>query len=358
MNRLFRIWPALLAAAVMIASCGVKGRPLPSEALLPGPVRDAVYYFDDQGFLVLEFKSPWFDVRGIKIKDLGGFYIDRSDNALTPGFCPGCPVKYTSRLRIGVEPPSDDEAESEDRSYRFVEKLEPNHSYSYRIYAHNGNGDFAPGSLTSLAVNYDSPIRPPSRLRAETGDAMILLTWIPPDRLIDGRPLDDLAGYDIYRRETGRSWMRLNVEAAWDRTFYRDSRVEKGKTYDYKVRTVRFWRETRIEGPPSRMVSAAALDLTPPPPPVNVYFASTKAGVSLSWSEAGAGDLAGYRVYRRAEGESDFQVIGPKIILKNLFVDQNVIPGRIYYYYITAVDNSPAANESEPTREVEVHYEP
>ncbi|MFH1139546.1 MAG: fibronectin type III domain-containing protein [Pseudomonadota bacterium] len=358
MRRSVRTWLVAGLAILVLASCGVKGPPLPADALLPGPVRDVAYSFNEEGLLVVEFKAPLLDARGVKIDRVDGFFVDRSENDLTQGFCPGCPVRYTSRFQVNIEPPLEGESKEEEEKFKFVERLNPDHSYRYRIFAHDDDGEFDPASFVSLVVNYDSPIRPPDDVRVETGDAMILVSWTPPDRLVDGRPLADLAGYDIHRREEGRPWTRLNVDRAWDRTVYRDSRAEKGRTYDYKIRSVRLWRETRIEGPPSRMVSAAALDLTPPPPPVNVNFASTDAGVSLSWSEAEAGDLAGYRVYRRAEGESDFQVIGPKIILKNLFVDKNVVPGRKYYYRMTAVDNSPAANESEPTREIEATYAP
>jgi fibronectin type 3 domain-containing protein len=43
-------------------------------------------------------------------------------------------------------------------------------------------------------------------------------------------------------------------------------------------------------------------------------------------------------------------------LTKPYFVDSRVKPGQTYYYYVTAVDNSPRANESLPSEEAAITY--
>ena len=357
MSLIIRLAAAFSMVAVFIFACGVKAPPLPADVLLPDRVSDLKYRFSEEGLLVVTFKPPTKNIKGLELKDLGGFFVDRSENRLRPSFCPGCPVTYTKRIHIrAVTPPA--RRFVARVSYRFEDRLDPGHVYHYRVYAHDSDDQFHPQRLAALVVYYDSPSRPPDAIGVETEDQLVVLNWPPADRLIDGRPVKDLAGYNIYRQPKAGPWVKLNVDRPWQNTAFEDTRVVNGRTYYYKVRAVRQWRGTLIEGPPSPLVAATPADLTPPPPPVKLSAASVKKGISLSWSQVKAPDLAGYRVYRRAEKEAGFKRIGPELIKKILFLDTLVKPGRVYYYRVTAVDNSPAANESEWTMDVQIRYEP
>jgi fibronectin type 3 domain-containing protein len=78
--------------------------------------------------------------------------------------------------------------------------------------------------------------------------------------------------------------------------------------------------------------------------------------VELRWQPSPAPDLAGYRVYRRSPGESQPSRLIPELLTKPYFVDSRVKQGQTYYYYVTAVDNSPRANESLPSEEAAITY--
>ncbi|MGO9393919.1 MAG: hypothetical protein ACLP7A_04820, partial [Desulfobaccales bacterium] len=82
----------------------------------------------------------------------------------------------------------------------------------------------------------------------------------------------------------------------------------------------------------------------------------TSQGVELRWEPSAAPDVAGYRVYRRSPGEARAVKLTPGLLTKPYFVDTGVQRGQTYYYYVTAVDNSPRANESLPSEEAEITY--
>lgn len=350
----------LVAAALLVAAlgfaCGVKAPPLPARLLLPNRISNLTHRFSEDGRLVVTFRPPARNVKGQALKDLGGFFVDRSENRLAPGFCPGCPVTYTKRFHIKALKPRGRRYVSEV-TYQFEDLLTPGNVYHYRVFAYDSDKRFHSRKFMTLVVYYDSPCSAPDAIETETGDKLVVLRWPPPERLLDGRPASNLAGYNIYRQFGRDDWIRINSGKPWSRAVFEDTRVINGRAYKYKVRAVRNWRGTLIEGPPSPVILVTPADLTPPPPPVKVGVASLAKGVSLSWAEVAASDLAGYRVYRRKEKGAGFKKIGPKLIPETTFFDVKVKPGVIYFYRITAVDKSPAGNESEPSQEVRIQFQ-
>ncbi|MFH1090593.1 MAG: fibronectin type III domain-containing protein [Pseudomonadota bacterium] len=348
----------LLCSVILIGpACGVKTPPLPADKLLPAEVSPPEFRIEEDGLLVISFRPPQKNVSGTPLKSLGGFIVDRSENKLEPGFCPGCPVRYTKRFEIEAAKPPPRKYVAE-RVYEFKDRLRPGYVYHYRLFAYDKGEDFDPARVRTLVVYYDNPIRPPEALEIRTEDRQVFLRWPAPDRLVDGRPVTDLAGYDIFRRQPDTDWTRINPAGPYKDNFFEDTRVTNGVSYEYKVRSVRQFRQTMIPGPFSIVVSARPTDLTPPPTPANVAAASIKKGVSLFWSGVSASDLAGYRVYRRRENETRFVRLGTELILNQTFLDTEVKQGEAYYYRVTAVDNAPAANESQPSAPVRIVYQP
>ena len=94
----------------------------------------------------------------------------------------------------------------------------------------------------------------------------------------------------------------------------------------------------------------------PPPPVTDTLVVATSQGVELRWEESPAPDVAGYRVYRRSTGEEKYTRLTPELIKKPYFVDAQVKRGQTYHYYVTAVDDSPRANESLPAETMSITY--
>jgi uncharacterized protein len=353
------VWRVLLALllAVCVVSCGVKGPPLPAVELIPAAPGSPDYEFRHDGLLAVGFRPPLKTVSGRPLRDLGGFYVDKSENKIDPGFCFGCPVAYTSRIRIPAVKSKAGRLVM-DAPYEFEDRLRTGYAYRYRIMAHNSRGEYDPSEFQVLTVNYDEPTQAPVDLDVKTEDRLVFLNWSPPEKLIDGRPVEDLVGYDVYRRQGEETWQKINGIEPMEQAFFRDDQVENGREYEYQVRAVRDFKGTLIAGEPSIQVKARPLDLTPPPPPVKVYAVSAPEGVTLTWPEDDIPDLAGYRVYRRTSRQAEYRRIGPKIIPTNIYVDRSVRTGESYLYYVTSVDRSPAANESEPSPTIRIHVMP
>jgi hypothetical protein len=86
-------------------------------------------------------------------------------------------------------------------------------------------------------------------------------------------------------------------------------------------------------------------DTTPPSPPqgLSVYFAGDGM-VILVWQNNTEPDVDFYRIYRSSDSINFFN-IGQSY--ENIFSDKGLDYDSVYYYYITAVDNS--GNESQPS---------
>jgi hypothetical protein len=354
MNRLRRprVFVLLLALAATVAvgtGCGIKRPPLPPDQLVPGPVADLAHRFVEPGLVEITFRPPQTTVTGRELTNLTGFYVFRSRNALRPDFCPGCPVDYKRVLDVPAQPPPPDQNVA-DVPYTIEDRLDPGYVYHYRVAAHDARDRHDPDGGRTLILHYDHPPRPPEQIETATEDRVVFLSWTPPERLVNGELLTDLAGYEVYRRAPGEDWRKINRARPVDRPMYRDQSVANQVDYRYRVASVRKVGPTLVPGPRSAEVSARPVDLTAPPAPAKVFAASQEEGVKLTWPAVEAEDLGGYRVYRMREGQDEYRRIGPKILTDNLFLDDSVRPGVVYYYRVTAVDRSPQANESEPSR--------
>ncbi|MDY6852504.1 MAG: hypothetical protein SV487_10595, partial [Thermodesulfobacteriota bacterium] len=119
---------ALLAAVFCCYGCGVKAPPLRAKLLLPNNVTGKAYKFSEDGRLVVTFRPPVRNVKGAPLKDLGGFFVDRGEERLSPDFCAGCPVTYTKRFRIKALKPRSRSYVS-DVTYELEDILTPGNVY-------------------------------------------------------------------------------------------------------------------------------------------------------------------------------------------------------------------------------------
>ena len=68
------------------------------------------------------------------------------------------------------------------------------------------------------------------------------------------------------------------------------------------------------------------------------------AYVELSWAISSEGDLAGYYVYRSDSEDTPGDRINSEILPSPAFRDISIVPGKRYFYRVSAVDR--AGNES------------
>jgi hypothetical protein len=82
--------------------------------------------------------------------------------------------------------------------------------------------------------------------------------------------------------------------------------------------------------------------------------AAVQHQVTLSWVAPTNSPVAvtGYNVYREASGGSSFQLLNPSEVSQTSYVDQNIVAGSSYSYYVTSVDSAGA--ESTDSNQVSV----
>ena len=108
--------------------------------------------------------------------------------------------------------------------------------------------------------------------------------------------------------------------------------------------------EPLIESAPSNEACLERRDITPPGAPVGLAVLPRQGGLELLWSPSPEEDLAGYRVYRAAEGSAP-QRLAELAPSKAAYLDESAVKGVVYHYTLTAFDQ--AGNESPPSDAVE-----
>ncbi len=190
---------------------------------------------------------------------------------------------------------------------------------------------------------------PIALIRTKVKERAIELRWEAPARTTSGTALEGIAGYQVYRSETGGpgSFVLHGTAAA---AVYEDTQFRFGQKYFYFVRTLAQYGADSVESDSSAIAEIFARDLFPPPVPANVIVVAGLARVDLTWDASAAPDLKGYFVYRSPETGKGYQRVTPEALRVLSFADINVEPGTRYYYAVTAVDAE--GNESAFSQEV------
>jgi len=336
--RLFFLFvPVCLVAVLAASGCGKKTRPLPPGKLLPRAIDDLSYRLDEQG-IELAWSLPSRTVAGERLPyQIRGFVLER---AVIPekDFCPDCPVRFAEQQEI--EPLIRD-----GKGYFRETLLRPHHYYLYRVRTKAGWWLVSEPSNT-VRVFWEVVASPPEAVEAKAGDARVELSWRPPETLIDGSKLTGSLRFEVSRSEDGERFHALASMVETPR--FVDRQVENGRRYWYRVRAVREYRDTVAFGMPSRVVEAEPRDLTPPAPVPKLTVAREEDGVKLLWEPVAEKDLAGYRIFRRAEGDSLPRLLSQVGPYRHAFVDPDPLPRA--WYSVAAFDQ--AGNQGEPSAEV------
>jgi hypothetical protein len=133
-------------------------------------------------------------------------------------------------------------------------------------------------------------------------------------------------------------------------TDFHDSHFEFGTSYLYTVRSAAQFGPDLVESADSPPAVVTPRDVFPPGAPMGLEIAvvpatpQAPAYVELSWAISPEGDLAGYSVYRSDAEDAPGDRISTEILPSPAFRDISVLPGRRYYYRVSALDR--AGNES------------
>ena len=343
----------LLLLPLAFSGCGIKGPPVAPSSTNPAAVTE-LRGWSREGRVFLAWGSPTKNTDGSDLKDLLGFRVFRQSRPLPPSPCPDCPLKYEAVAEIDVEyPPPEAQVEGGRVLWRET-TLKPQTEYTYLVRAYNSYKNASPES-SPVTIFWDDPPSAPPKITVRSEDKALEINWEFTSHLITGKEMVDFSGFHLYRHGKGElfGFFPLNPDLIKENRFV-DAVLENGKSYYYQVRVVRNFRGTLIEGLSSPVASGIPEKLTPPSPPTGLVAATQKEGVTLRWNPNPEPDIAGYNVYRREKGESAFIKINAQLITEQYFLDKEADPHKSYFYSLKAVDTSPARNESEFSKEVEV----
>lgn len=210
----------------------------------------------------------------------------------------------------------------------------------FRGRAHK-SGPSNPASVELL--NVSAPLNG-VKLRQVPG--AIELSWQAPDEPVaPGAPLAALQGYRVYRSMgSAPATLRLLGEVA--SPDYKDDQIQFGRKYIYVVRAVFGQNGQSAMSADSVRIATTPRRIFPPPAPTGLAAVFTGTKVDLVWTPETAPDLAGYNVYRQAQGGSPKR-LNRELLRTPAFADRAVSPGKRYTYWATAVDA--AQNESQPS---------
>lgn len=190
---------------------------------------------------------------------------------------------------------------------------------------------------------------PPREVKASLFQDRIEISWKAADKNFDQTSPARFKGYNVYRSEEKEQPRRLNEKLVKEEKFIDDNFL-LGKVYHYFVRASLTEPPLFMESEDSDVVEVQAEDIFAPAAPSGLISIAAESTISLTWDSNTEADLAGYRVWRRMEGESDFKLLTLQLIRANAFSDATAEKNKRYDYAVTALDK--AGNESSRSKSV------
>lgn len=211
-----------------------------------------------------------------------------------------------------------------------------------------------------VAARIYGPPDAPKEVRLEVTETGLILRWTEATAPVGSASL----AYRVYRAvradsapetsvaSVSEAKLKTPLEVAGSVTSaeFRDTHFDFGTPYLYTVRTVVQYGTDTVESSDSAPVTVTPRDTFPPAVPTNLEItvvpATPQAGayVELSWAISPEPDLAGYIVYRGDAVDAPGERVSTETLPSPTFRDISVLPGKRYFYRVSAVDH--AGNES------------
>lgn len=229
---------------LIFAACGKKLPPVAPESVVPEPVKE-IKAISRDGKLYIRFTRPSKNVDGSKMSDLSGFRVMR--RVIDDKGCKGCPEKFPVVYDIDISYPKGAIVEGDRISFPDSD-LTPGARYEYKVVPYNKDGFEGP-EAPRMTFTWGVPTGKPQNLTARAGDKAGDLSWSPVETLVDGSPVKEVAGYNIYRREEGGKYPldSINPDPV-KQTSFSDFGLSNGKGYWYTVKAVVQVNGSLIEG--------------------------------------------------------------------------------------------------------------
>ena len=223
----------------------------------------------------------------------------------------------------------------------------PSGFVTYAVEVLNAAGRGA-GLSNQVRISLARTLPPPQDFAARVTGQGVVLTWTSDVPAAGSTPPVHYI-YRVYRGADGSSQQILagEIPAGSERSLsLTDSSIEWEKTYEYRAETVTAIAEEnkpelQIEGDDTPEIKVFAHDVFPPAVPFGLQAVSSGPGqktfIDLVWAPVTDVDLDGYNVYRHEDGMPAAR-INAEPVKTPAYRDANVMPGKSYSYYVSAVD--------------------
>jgi predicted small lipoprotein YifL len=335
---------AVLCLATLAApACGKKGPILPPLALVPQRAENITAYQRGSRILV-EWTDPTSYIDGRRLGGIAEVEIWLEERPDKPGPAPAGDFAARARRVASVVPkPAPQNTETTGAEIALAPGAWAGKMLILAVRVREAKKNRFSEFSDEVAVTPRVLPLPPTGVTATVFADRVELQWNAPAENIDRSTPALVKGYHVYRIDkTGKiSRLTQGPKAAPP---YADTTFEFNQAYAYFVRSAASTSEPFLESDDSSVVKVMPLDIFPPAVPLGLTAAPGPDFITLIWDANKEKDLAGYRVWRRAEGQPDLTVLTPEPVRDTAFNDRTVEKGKRYDYAISAVDR--AGNES------------
>jgi hypothetical protein len=346
-------------ACALLAGCAAPGEPTARHPLVPVAVADLAGR-QSGSEVVLTFTLPTQSADRASLAEPPAIEIYRA--ALLPG---ATPDRKTPWRLVYMVPSQRVDSYVKGGRVEFHDLLTPDDlghaggsplAYMVRTRAVKAR---ASGDSNFFIAHIYPPPATPRDLRVSVTKSAIEVNWTESPQPSGASP----GGYRVYRGEVEsaqeaapQDLSQVKLKSPMEllgpssSADFSDSHFEFGKTYLYAVRSVAQFGSDAVESADSAPAAVTPRDIFSPAEPRGLEAAiipvtpQAPAYVELSWAISSEGDLAGYHVYRSDSEDTPGDRINNEILPSPAFRDISIVPGRRYFYRVSAVDR--AGNES------------
>jgi hypothetical protein len=326
-----RLLTPIAVLTVLLGSwgCGYVGEPLPPALNMPKQITDLRMGESGEN-IVIEFTIPNRTTEELPMTRVGEVELRLAPGGAPPfDFSRWC--ESAQRIPVPSASPGPVRLKTSAKPWAGQEVL-----LAVRVSSAKGRFSDWAGPLALPVVE---PVSSPEDVRAEAAPTGVKLTW-------RAAPREALSFRVLRRTDSKKDASLVSTPAA---SGWIDTSTAYGKRYTYTVQAVVKTGTSEAESEISAPVEIVPADKFPPAVPSGLTAASTPESVELAWERATDPDLAGYRVYRSADGVA-FEKIADSLEAPN-YSDRSVASGKRYRYAVSAVDL--LGNESARSQPVE-----
>ncbi len=334
----------VMVMAVM-SGCGKKSTLIPPQQLVPVAINDLSFLLDESG-VSLKWTYPSELESGEELLAIESFELLKAEIP-EKDYCEGCPVRFEKQAQVDGGP-LPESGESRSAAYRDA-GMRDGYRYFYKV--RSRVGWWYPSSDSNIiSFTWRLPPKAPDGLLIAPGDSKLSLSWGAVKENVAGKPLGQVpVVYQVYRKGGNDRFVVLGKPVR--KLKFIDTGLNNGMLYNYKVRALVTYGDTRQAGKTSWEISGIPRDLTPPPQPENLVVVITPVGVKLVWQAVSGDDIAGYRIYRRQDDSAEAEIIAEVEGDRNQYVDRYMPEGGKWFYSVSSFDMAQPPNESSRTAE-------